>query len=366
MRRIKLIICVFAALSLLSCEKFELSTQADTFFQVKVEETVLPVWVKGNTASHKFIVYINGGPGLTSLDIARADMLGWSSVLEKDFAVVYYDQRGCGNSQGNFESTFSHTKDKKSPFESTLTITQYVKDLDAIISVLKAKYNAPSIYLMGHSFGGLIGANYLLTDNLQDKIEGFIAVDGAFNFDYSLTWKYRRDFLQNIADEEISLGNHVKHWNAALDWLGQNPIIESTEQKKQWRYYIGEPGGIILPEEQANLTLKDYLNIGFRSSYNPFPAYLSRNLKIVNDALNADAEGVNLTSAVKDLKLPTLFVWGRYDDLIPIEEAKVVFDSLGTQPMDKYFEPISKAGHEPFISAPDKFQLIISEFVKKY
>lgn len=336
-----------------ACEEFELEQKTDTVFHVQIKGTELPVWVRGNSNSQKFIVFINGGPGLTSLDIAKADMFGWSSGLEKDFALVYYDQRGCGNAQGNIDL-------------NTLTIEQYVKDLDAIVDVLKAKYTQAEIYLMGHSFGGFIGANYLLTGTFQNKISGWISVDGAYNFDYDLSWQYRRAFLINIANEEIGKDQNSDHWNSALEWTTANPIIESREQKNEWRSFIGAPGQGIIPEELAELSVKQYLQIGFSSSYNPVPAYLSKNLQIVNNRLNKEAERVNLITAVSAITVPTLMIWGRYDDLIVPEEGQDVYNHLGTDNADKHFSLMANSSHEPYISAPLEFQEAITQFVNTY
>lgn len=299
------------------------------------------------------IIYINGGPGSTSIDVATADMFGWSDGLEENFAMVYYDQRGCGNAQGNID-------------ENTLTIDQFVKDLDAIVAVLKVKYQDPAIYLMGASFGGFIGASYLLTNSNQDKISGWISVDGAYNFDYDLSWQYRRTFLENIAIEEMNKGNMVSHWTAALEWIYDNPTITTREQKNEWRTFVGWPGGIIIPEELASISLRQGLKIGFNSSYNPFPAYLSQNLEIVNNKLNEDAEGINLISKVSNLTLPSLLIWGRYDDLIVPEEGQDVFNNFGTDTADKHFKLLPNSSHEPYISDPENFKNAIIEFVKKY
>lgn len=338
---------------LFSCEKFETSSEADTFFYVKNKGTELPVWVKGNTASGKFVIYINGGPGATSIDVARADMFNWSEDLESNFAMVYYDQRGCGNAQGN--------NDVKN-----LTVKQYVDDLDKIISVLRARYNQPQVYLLGASFGGFIGANYLLTDTLQKKISGWISVDGAYNFDFDLSWQYRRTFLINLAKEELAKGNKTEHWTKALEWTNQNAEISTREQKNEWRSYIGWPGEIIIPEELASLSLRQYMGIGFFSSYNPFPAYLSSNLELVNDRLNEDAEGTNLITAVSDITIPSLLLWGRYDDLIVPEEGLDVFKNFGTVESDKFYTILPNSSHEPYISDPENFSRVVIDFVNKY
>lgn len=325
----------------------------DDFFHVKSGDTELPVWVKGNTDSKKMIIYINGGPGATSIDIARADMFTWSSGLEENFAMVYYDQRGCGNAQGNLN-------------DNSITIDQFVEDLNAIIAVLEARYDDPKIYLMGHSFGAFIGANYLLAGNLKEKIDGWISVSGAYNFDYDLSWQYRRSFLRNIAKEELTKQKDTAHWNAALNWVKEHPQITTRKQKEQWRNYIGWPGEIVLPEEVATLSFIQYLGIGFASSYNPFPAYLSSNLDIVNDQLNEDAEGINLIGEVSKISMPSLFICGKYDDLITPEESREVFRNLGTPEDHKYFKVLPASGHEPFMSDPENFKRAVIDFVKEY
>ena len=347
------ILFIILWINAVSCEKFETSTRSDTFFHVQVAGTELPVWVRGNTESGKFIIYINGGPGLTSIDVARADLFNWSSGLEERFAMVYYDQRGCGNAQGNFS-------------ESTLSIEQFVKDLDAIVTVIRSRYPDSGMYLMGHSFGAFIGINYLLTGDSQNTIDGWISIDGAYNFDYDLSWQYRRTFLINIAQEEILREENISHWEEALAWTQSNPVITTRQQKDEWRGFVGWPGGIIIPEEITEISVRQYLSIGFASSYNPFPAYLSSNLEIVNDRLNEDAEGRNLIDAVSDVTIPALLLWGRYDDLIVPEEGEVVFQNFGTVDGDKYFILLPDSSHEPFISDPEAFKREVLGFVSRY
>lgn len=352
MKKYTLISIISILLILASCEKFEFEDRADTFFHVKVNQTELPVWVKGKTLNKKLVIYINGGPGLTSIDLAETDLLGWSDILEDELAMVYYDQRGCGNAQGNI-------------LRESLTVSQFASDLDAIINVLKHHYEGAEIYLMSHSFGSFIASTYLMDTSRQSKISGWISVDGAFNFDYDLQWKYRRDFLVNIANEEISGGKDTGHWTDALTWASQTQEIISEKQKEQWRDYIGWPGEIILPEEEGNVPFGKILRIGFSSSYNILPAYFSKNLEIVNDSLNADVEGMNHISEVSNILLPSLFIWGRYDDLVPPELGYDVFNNLGTPENEKDFLLMEESGHEPYLSQPKTFQNSIVSFVNQ-
>ena len=337
-----------------SCsEDFEFTDRVDNFFHASIENTVLPVWVRGNTASKKVVIYINGGPGLTSLDLAKMDTYKWSQTLETNFAIAYYDQRGTGNAQGNFD-------------ESTISMEQYVQDLNAIVRILKSKYPDVQVYLMSHSFGSAIAVNYLLEANFQEDISGWISVNGAFNFDYDLQWEYRRDFLGNIATEEIEKGNNTAHWNEALNWVYENDPILEREQKNEWGRFLYNSTVNIIPSEETSSDFGAYLGVGFSSSYNVFPAYTSNNLNIVNDLLNQDVEGDNYMEAVSDIAIPSLLLWGRYDDLIPPELGSDVYNYLGTPIADKELILLDGSGHEPMISSPDEYATEVIRFIETY
>ena len=333
-------------------EEFSVGTQTEAFFHVRINKAELPVMVRGNTASGKIILFVNGGPGLTSIDAAEANLLNFGNI-EKEFAMAYYDQRGTGNSQGQFN-------------RNTLTMDQYVKDLDAIINVLKAKYPDASVFLMNHSFGGMISAFYLLTENHQSEVNGWINIDGSVVVDSKIEWGYRRDFLINLSLEKIALGIDTAHWQNALDWCNNNPVIETQAQKDQWRNFIGHPGEGVLPSEDQELKTRDAFRIIFLSSYNIFPAYLSQNLKITGDALYQDVKGTNLLPVLDQVTLPSLFIWGRYDDLIPPELGSDAFDQLGTGAGDRYFKLLEASGHQPMITEPQVLNQSVVDFVRTY
>tara|TARA_B100001115_G_scaffold185030_1_gene190846 strand:- start:7024 stop:8076 length:1053 start_codon:yes stop_codon:yes gene_type:complete len=336
--------------SLFACQKFESSTSAETYFHLTVDKASIPVLLRGNTASNKIMLFVNGGPGLTSLDLAEADLFEWKSNLEKSVAIAYYDQRGCGNAQGDFE-------------ESSINLQQYRKDLHNVLGVLKAQYPDAELSLCGHSFGGFLASSYLLEYGDQALADKLILIDAALNYDFDLTWEYRRIFLQEMAEAQINLGENTAHWQAALDWLHTEPNLSDNAQKKIWNQYVGQPGEYLIPDEYLALSLWDYLKLGFASSYNPFPAFLSSNLEKINDLLNAELEGQNLQSDLKQIKLPALFLWGQYDDLIPPQEGKAMFDSLGTVDHQKEFISLPDASHEPMFSQNSALQALIKNFI---
>lgn len=128
-------ICILA-----SCEKEELfSNNTEKHFFLKNKEAIMPVQVKGNTNSKVLIITLHGGPGDSGIrDFGDNGMF---KSLEADYAMVYFDQRCAGLSQGNCDS-------KK------LQVSDYVNDIDKLILVLEDMYGAHiSIFILGHSWG---------------------------------------------------------------------------------------------------------------------------------------------------------------------------------------------------------------------
>ncbi|MGA9521883.1 MAG: alpha/beta fold hydrolase [Myxococcaceae bacterium] len=65
--------------------------------------------------------------------------------LEQRYAVVYWDQRGSGTSQGDVDP-------------STLSMEQFIEDTDRVLETLAMRYSPRSIFLVGHSWGGSLGS----------------------------------------------------------------------------------------------------------------------------------------------------------------------------------------------------------------
>lgn len=115
------------------------------------------LWYKeiGNPEG-KAVIIIHGGPGLSSHYFAN-----YLDFLEKDYRVIYYDQRGCGSSE--FKSDCS-----------LYTFDSLIEDLDVIVNdYIKEK----QVVLMGHSFGATVALKYALDH--AEKIEKLILISNG-------------------------------------------------------------------------------------------------------------------------------------------------------------------------------------------
>src|SRR4051812_48419185 len=87
------------------------------FFYLVSKGAQMPVSVRGNKSSGVFILFVHGGPGGTAFQKIGLPAF---NELEKNYATVFWDQRGSGTSQGNSD-------------DRLLNLHQFVEDLDKVI-----------------------------------------------------------------------------------------------------------------------------------------------------------------------------------------------------------------------------------------
>lgn len=335
--------------TLVCCKKnnFEISERVSNRFYVKNADYPIPVWVRGNTASKKIILFIQGGPGVNTLDFAEVDYPGWSNTLEKDYALAYYDQRGTGNREGSYEL-------------EEINMDTYIEDLHQVAKFLKTAYKA-DVVMMGHSFGGQLMYRYIFKHQNDDIPVKYISVNGvATNDTDSIRWTFRRSFLYNTAQIEIGKGNKLSEWNSVLGWLATKPVITTKEDKTQWNTYVEKLIYSNYPEKSVRF--RDYLNVVFSSSYNPMPAYLNGKVidKLTSNLFN-DINSFGLINKLSGISKDVLLITGRYDDVCPPEEMKYIYDHISSGA--KQIKIIEGAGHECFNHQPNEFQALVRNYI---
>jgi pimeloyl-ACP methyl ester carboxylesterase len=345
----RLLLLSFLFLFLISCKKdFTLSTSADDFFYLKYDGYYLPVMVRGNTESHKILLFVQGGPALNALDFARIDYPGWKNTLEKDYAVAYYEPSGMGNRQGTFDI-------------NDICIDKYLEDIHQVATILQEKYNA-EVDLLGHSFGGYLTYGYMIKYGGDDVVKKFIVADGPATTDYDtlLRWGFRHDFLVNEANESIANGNTDPVWQEILQWCADHPVLDTNEEFIQWNKYVEENIYINYPEKLP--TIRDYATVLFFSSYNPLTATVNGGVAgTVEDQLNASTSSYDMVGKLPAVNQPVLIFTGRHDDVCPPEELEYIYNTISST--DKTMYIIQDAGHESFNDQPEEFRNIINDFV---
>jgi pimeloyl-ACP methyl ester carboxylesterase len=339
------------ALSFTSCQDyFEISPSANDFFHIKHENYYMPVLVRGNTASGNILLFVQGGPANNTMDFAHIDYPGFKNTLEKDFAIAYYEPRGMGNRQGNFNM-------------AAISIDQYLEDLHQVAQVVQKKYNA-KVHLLGHSFGGYLTYLYMIKYGNEGVISKYISANGLVTTDHdsTLRWQFRHAFLVNEANEELANGNDQSTWQEILTWCKEHPVLDTEEERKQWNVYVEE--NIYAHYEEELPEIKDYLKVAFFSSYNPLTANLNMSAAdMVESNIIESEKAFVLVNNLSKITNPILIVTGRHDDVCPPEEVNYLLDHISS--MEKKAVIIPDAGHHAFHHQPELFRQTIKDFVNK-
>lgn len=329
------------------------------FFYLRNDGADMPVWVEGNLASGTMIVILHGGPGGDS-EIYNSGLAYFSDPLENKYAVAYYDQRGAGVSQGHYPA-------------SKLTVSQHVEDLEKLLVLLKYKYgNEVNYFLMGHSWGGTLGTAFLLKEGNQEKVSGWIEVDGAHNFSATDEVVQR---LRTIGETQITAGNNKRFWDKVVDYCnGVNVYNPSDEEMSKLNGYAydGEKklveDEVILRESGVETleALGDQLNYSLFSSH---IALISKiNLWASSSGLGMfdELKSLDYTPRLDEITLPTLLMWGQYDMVVPVALGHEALEKLGTLPSEKRLVVFEYSGHSPMMYQPEAFLNALTDFVAQF
>ncbi|MEM7370067.1 MAG: alpha/beta hydrolase [Bacteroidota bacterium] len=312
----------------------------------------MPVLVEGNTESNTFILIVHGGPGGNAM--VYNDLLGsFSNPLEEKYAMVYWDQRGSGNSLGNYGV-------------ESVTVNQFVEDLDVLVDLLFARYGQDiQVFLLGHSWGGTLTAAYLSQAGNQDKIAGWIEVDGAHNF--PLINETTPAELIRTGREQIPAGNRVDEWTEIVDYcenltqpLSLAEILQVNRYANVVESYLIEAG----ITTQSSLQLGEAVRFYFFSNHNFMTSFF--NSSMTSRGLLEELVFNSYSEDMKEIRIPSLFLWGRHDLVVPPVLADDAFHAISTPPADKSIYIFEDSGHSPMAQQPEEFSLKLIQFVEKY
>jgi pimeloyl-ACP methyl ester carboxylesterase len=345
---------MLAALGLAGCLPLADNDRQGDFFFVRSDGADLPVWVRGNTASGVFLMLLPGGPGTSGIWLYPKSE-GFQA-LERDYAVVYHDQRASGSSQGDVPAW-------------SVNLDQFVVDTDRIVEVVRARYAVRDLILLGHSWGGMLGTAYLLDAGRQAGVRGWVEIDGAHNVKkgdaLSVEW------VKSRAQTLITLGTDVDFWQGALTWYAANPTV-TNETLSQHGAYLSRAfdSGWVDESHAPNAYGLDRI---FLSASDGFALLTQLAFRQYPKATPQSAWGdtpltrmyhdVDLTPEMGSITVPSLIVWGAYDPVLPTAMADDALGAIGSSEKQEVILPHS--AHNGFDEEPGPFADAVHAFVER-
>ena len=148
--------------------------------RIKVRNAELYLEIRGPARSAPLLLWLHGGPGGPERPLFRY----FNRDLERHFLVTYLDQRGAGRS-------FDRTTDPV-----RLTVAQHLEDLETVISYLRRAYAKEKIYLVGHSWGTVLGLLHAKAH--PETVAALICVAPVVSF----SEQQRRAYAFDLAEAE--------------------------------------------------------------------------------------------------------------------------------------------------------------------
>ena len=314
-----------------------LSANANEIFWVTNNGSDMPVRVMGNTLSKVIIVIVHGGPGDGSYDYADYK----TERLRQKYAVAFWDQRNAGSAAGNNNM-------------SKLSLPQMINDLEAVVKVLKLRYQAADVFLYAHSFGGLLASGYLVKDSNQAQLKGWIEIDGAHN--YPLSNSSSSKMLMDTALSEINKGHNVPQWQSIFNYCSTHDPVSSFETSSRIESYardaedymgIKRHNSIISLAEDPSDELVNFYNLYYTTAGNDFLQSL---------------QTANFSDQLYRIKIPSLLLWGQFDFTVPPDVGEDALANLGSAYKKLVMFPNS--GHHPMETDTDMVEDEIINFVE--
>jgi len=297
------------------------------------------MFIESSNKNNPVLLYLHGGPGFPVYGLSKK----YPTYLEEHFIVCWWEQRGAG---------LSYSKNIN---PSDLTVENIVSDTIEVTNYLRERFNQEKIYLIGQSWGTLIGL-YTVKER-PDLFHAYIAAAQMVNqlesekiaYNYMLE-QYRKMNNKNMV-RKLEKNNIL-----SLDVVPMK--YAEFRDKPMHELGIGSMhsmksvvSGIFFPIMLNNAyTFSERINIWRAKSF-----YLNK-----TDLWEVMSQTI-ISEKILSLDLPIYFIHGIHDYTVNYSLAKEYYQLLES-PL-KGFYTFYNSAHSPNFEEPEKFNKILFEDV---
>lgn len=288
------------------------------------------IQMRGHDADAPVLLFLHGGPGSAEMAWGREQSL----KIEKHFVMVHWDQRASGKSRGEgFDP-------------DDLTIEQFQSDTVAVINYLRTRFNKDKVYLVGHSWGSVLGT--LVARDNPELLHAYVGLGQVVNMVENEEVSLR--FVLEAARED---GNE----KALKELEGLSPpYADAPEELFVQRKWLGHYRGSFYAISLTDLVLASFAA----------PEYTLRDIyESIEGAIELaplmwpELSAIDFFEQAPKLDVPVYFFTGRHDYNTPYEISQRYFEMLDA-PHKEYIW-FEKSGHFPNIEESMRYQNLLLE-----
>jgi proline iminopeptidase len=297
------------------------------------------VSVRGADRANPIILYVHGGPASVELPISWSFQRGWEDL----FTVVEWDQRAAGK---------SFLLNDPKALAPTLEPDRYRDDAIELIELLRVRYGKRKIFLLGHSWGSVVGLEVAL--KRPDLLYAYVGMGQLIDFRENERVSYAIVLEQARRD-----GN--KEALAELQAIAPYPglaelDLAKTGVERKWSIYYG---GLAAGRRDSDF----YIHLGRLS-----PEYGLADRKAWDDGSDFTMKTLwpRLASVsfenVRHLDVPIFLLLGRHDTTTPPDIASAWLERLKAPSKSAIW--FDNSAHLPMIEEPGHVLNVLSTRIR--
>ena len=295
--------------------------------------------IRGLDTQKPVMLFLHGGPGSPEY----AFMKEFNPYLEHDFIMVYWEQRGAGK---------SYSKNIK---PETMTLEQMISDTRELSEYLATRFGKEKIYLMGHSWGSLLGV--MTAWRHPELFHAYFGVgqvgDQYWGEDISLEW--------------VKLQAYIFDNKKAIKTLAKLSFPDRQSDVATWKNYVMKQrnyvmrygGGVTRDIRGMGPLVKILLKTG-EYTFSDKIKYMRGSMFSLEHLWPA-VVNTNLITSIDSLQVPVYIFQGVYDFQTPHMVAREFFSELKAP--HKEFFTFEHAAHSPLFEDAERFNSLISRIV---
>lgn len=272
------------------------------------------VWYKiVGSADATPLLMLHGGPGSTH------DVMEPMAALADERPVVFYDQLGSGRSD-------------RPDDPSLWRVERFVEEVGQVRRAL----GLDRIHLYGLSWGSMLGAAYMLTQ--PSGVQSLILAGPCMS-------------APRFQEDALKLKRQLPP--EVLEILERHEAAGTTDSEEyltvRWEFYKRHVCRVYPFPEPYLRSRAGFGHAVYNTMWGPSEFHVTGNLK-----------NFDITARLAEIKVPTLFTCGRYDECTP--EATAWYQSLLPGSEMVVFE---NSSHTPMLEEPEHYNAVIRQFLRR-
>jgi pimeloyl-ACP methyl ester carboxylesterase len=292
--------------------------------------------VRGTDRSNPVLLLMQQGPGLPIINEVQifARVLG----LEKDFTVVYWDQRGTG---------LSALPLRRGADGFEISAAAMVDDAVSMLELLHRRF-AGKTFVAGFSFGATFAAQAAV--RRPDLVAALIAT--GMDIDVPAAENHTYDFVLSVARRQGN-GRAIRQ----LEKIGPPPHLDVKQFSTRARW-AANFGGVTAHKNHAGVLRTVFGSLIRSRDYSVADIVRTvRGITASQASLLPELATTDLVSTMPVLDVPITIAQGRLDRVAPGEAAQRFYDSL--EAPSKQLVRFEKSAHTPHYDEPQKFRRLL-------